>query len=630
MSVTAVSSAVAERLSAAAACAAQRDYAALKVGRDGLYWVQYCPEDGRNRIVQLVDGRQRMLTPEGFSVRSRVHEYGGGAWCLAGDRLLFINDADQQIWLQPLPHSGGGVPPMRLTDTPDSRYGDLVWDEQRRRVIAVAEQHGPDGVHNRLVSVSLHSGQLQILAQGHDFYSSPCLSPDGRELAWLAWDHPHQPWTATRLYRAVMDRDGLCHAAELLAGQSGAESLFQPGFDAAGQLHVVSDRTGWWNLYRLTPGGRWCNVCPLDAEFGVAQWQLGLSTWTCPQPGQYGCSLVVNGAGRLLALGPGGTPRRLVAGFSLFRSLCSDGRRLFAIAEAPDRSVAVIAVDPDGGALEILAGGERPLHTLSLPEPFHCGVGDETVHGFFFPPAAAGHEPPPLLIMTHGGPTATSYPVYRPALQYWTGRGFAVLDLNYRGSAGYGRDYRHCLAGRWGQSDVEDVTAAIAALVDQGRVDPSRIFIRGNSAGGYTTLNALASLGTLRAGASLYGVADPLALRRVTHKFESRYLDWLIGDPLSKPERYRERSPLQRADAIRCPVIFFQGAQDAVVLPDQTRNMHAALKQRGVETELHLFDDEGHGFRKSANQVRVLEREFAFYSRLMDDTPEFSSACSRS
>ncbi|GGO85618.1 peptidase S9 [Marinobacterium nitratireducens] len=591
---------------------AQRDYAALKLGRDGLYWVQYCPEDGRNRIVQLSGGRQRMLTPEGFSVRSRVHEYGGGAWCLAGDRLLFVNDEDQQIWLQPLSCQGRVVPPLRVTDTPDCRYGDLLWDPHRRLVIAVAEQHAQDGVHNRLVAVSPHSGQQRVLAQGHDFYSSPSLSPDGRFLAWLAWDHPHQPWTATRLYRAVLERDGRCHAAELMAGKDATESLFQPGFDDDGVLHVVSDRGGWWNLYRLA-NGRWRNVCPLDAEFGVAQWQLGLSTWTSPEPGRYGCSLIVNGAGRLLDIGRGGEARRLVAGFSLFRSLCSDSRRLYAIAEAPDRQVAVIAVDRESGALEILAGGERPDHALSSPEAFHCDVGAERVHGFFYPPLEAGAAAPPLLIMTHGGPTATSYPVYRPALQYWTGRGFAVLDLNYRGSAGFGRAYRHRLAGSWGQTDVEDVAAAIGALVERGAVDPARILIRGNSAGGYTTLNALASLGNIRAGASLYGVADPGALRQVTHKFESHYLDWLLGDPEREAQLYRSRSPLHRAEAIRCPVIFFQGARDAVVLPDQTRRMHEALKARGVATELHLFEDEAHGFRLAANQIRVLERELAFY-----------------
>ncbi|NVK41394.1 MAG: S9 family peptidase [Oceanospirillaceae bacterium] len=618
MSATVVSSAAVEPLSAAVACAAQRDFASLQVARDGVYWVQYCPEDGCNRIVQLNDGRQRMLTPEGFSVRSRVHEYGGGAWCLAGDRLLFVNDADQQIWLQPRPCNGGRVPPLRLTDTPDCRYGDLLWDPHRRCVIAVAEEHGPDGVRNRLVAVSLHSGQSRVLAQGHDFYSSPCLSPDGGTLAWLCWDHPHQPWTSSLLYRATLDPDGRCHAAEVLAGRGGGESLFQPGFDDDGVLHVVSDRSGWWNLYRLARNGRWHNVCPLEAEFGVAQWQLGLSTWTSPQPGRYGCSLVVNGAGRLLSVAADGDARRLVAGFSLFRSLCSDGRWLYAIAEASDRSVAVIAVDPDSGALEVLAGGTVPRHALSLPQCFHCSVGDESVHGFFYPPVVGDPaEPPPLLVMTHGGPTATSYPVYRPALQYWTGRGFAVLDLNYRGSAGYGREYRHRLAGNWGQSDVEDVAAAICALAERRQIDPARVFVRGNSAGGYTTLNALASIGSIRAGASLYGVADPLTLRQVTHKFESCYLDWLLGDPQQNPEPYRTRSPLHRAGSISCPVIFFQGARDAVVLPDQTRRMHDALKARGIDTELHLFDDEAHGFRLAANQVRVLESELAFYRRMI-------------
>jgi len=642
-------------LSARDACAAQHDYAGLMACRYGLIWVEYQPEDGCNRLVRLYQGRRQVLTPPGFSVRSKVHEYGGGAFCVAEDRLLFVNEADQQIWLQPLtpPEGTGGAGHcLRLTHTPDTRYGDLLYDAPRRRVIAVAEQHFEARTGrtpcNTLVALglqsgALHSGEVPRLASGHDFYSSACLSPDGRELAWLAWDHPHQPWTRSRLFHARLDRAGHCtDVRELSVG--GDESLFQPGFDAAGALHVVSDCNGWWNLYRQERDGHWHNVCALAAEFALAQWQLGLKTWLRRDNGDYVCALVDQGRGRLVQIVGDALIKDLAPDHGLIRSPCSDGEHLYCIAQAADAAVAVLQVDSDttgtsdgmrtGAWPQVLAGGERAGHPVSLPQPFSCTVaGNEQVHGFLYPPiacppaavsrgSASGDErPPPLLIMTHGGPTATSYPVYRAVLQFWCAQGFAVLDLNYRGSAGYGRAYRHSLAGLWGCSDVQDVAAAIKALRAQGRIDGQRIFIRGNSAGGYTTLSALAGLDGFCAGASLYGVSDPLSLGRVTHKFESRYLDWLLLDCARDPDQdaalYRARSPLANASAIRAPVIFFQGLQDKVVVPDQTLRMAAALRERGIETEVRLFEDEGHGFRQLDNQIQVLEQELAFYRRYL-------------
>jgi dipeptidyl aminopeptidase/acylaminoacyl peptidase len=640
-------------MSAREACAEQYDYAGLVACRYGLIWVEYQPEDGCNRLVRLDRGQRQVLTPPGFSVRSRVHEYGGGAFCVAGDRILFVNQSDQQIWLQPLGDIDAKSEAshcLRLTHRPDTRYGDLLYDGPRRRVIAVAEQHfdrpstaPPESnrsdakVENTLVAVSLQSARQQLLAAGNDFYSSPCLSPDGRELAWLAWDHPHQPWTRSRLFHARLDRAGYCaKVRELSVG--GDESLFQPGFDATGVLHVVSDGNGWWNLYRQERGGHWHNVCELAAEFALAQWQLGLKTWLRRDKGDYVCALVDQGRGRLVQIVGDQQIKDLAPDYGLVRALCTYNDQLYCIAQAADAAVAVLQVEAAGtvdgmsqGAwLQVRAGGERAGHPVALPQVFSCRVaGNEQVHGFFYQPIAAAAEavtpgrargdewPPPLLIMTHGGPTATSYPVYRAAVQYWCSQGFAVLDLNYRGSAGYGRAYRHRLCGNWGHSDVQDVAAAMAALGDRGSIDPQRVFIRGNSAGGYTTLSALAGIDGLRAGASLYGVSDPLSLGKVTHKFESCYLDWLIGDPVAVPELYQARSPLANADRIHVPVIFFQGMQDKVVLPDQTLRMSAALRARGIDTELRLFEDEGHGFRQLDNQIQVLEQELAFYRRYL-------------
>lgn len=634
-------------ISAREACAAQRDYAGLVACRYGLIWVEYDPQDGANRLVRLYRGRRQVLTPEGFSVRCRVHEYGGGAFCVAGDRVLFVNDSDQQIWLQPLgdaqtPPSAGHC--LLLTHTPNIRYGDLLYDARRRRVIAVAEQHRAPELDrepiNSLVAISLCGNpEVHTLACGHDFYSSPCLSPDGAGLAWLAWDHPHQPWTCTRLFRAGVDARGdLAQLQELAVGE-GAEALFQPGFDSAGTLHVVSDCNGWWNLYRLDRSAGWINVCELACEFGAAQWQLGLRTWARAENGDYCCALVDQGRGRLVHIQAGKPVKDMAPECGLIRSVCVYEGRTYCIGQTDRAAVSVLAFDSPGAEPRVLAGGEPARHRVSTPEPFSCSVaGAERVHGFFYAPlndpaglcGSAGGQtsralPPPLLIMTHGGPTATSYPVYRAALQYWCAQGFAVLDLNYRGSAGFGRAYRQRLAGNWGCTDVEDVAAAIDALSGQGIIDSTGVFIRGNSAGGYTTLSALTRLKGLRAGASLYGVSDPLTLKGRTHKFESCYLDWLLLEPHldtehrteSVAQRYRARSPLANVHRITSPVIFFQGVQDRVVLPDQTLRMSAALRELGIDTEVKLFEDEGHGFRKLDNQVQVLEQELAFYHRYL-------------
>lgn len=636
-------------ISAREACAAQYDYAGLVACRYGLIWVEYQPEDGCNRLVRLYRGQRQRLTPPGFSVRSRVHEYGGGAFCVAGDRILFVNDSDQQIWLQPLGDIDSTPIPahcLRLTHSLDTRYGDLLYDGLRRRVIAVAEQHpdptkstGPEAhcreatadtkntpkVENTLVAVSLQSARQHLLAAGNDFYSSPCLSPDGCELAWLAWDHPHQPWTRSRLFRARLGAEGQPLQPQALSVGGGPQSLFQPGFDASGALHVVSDCSGWWNLYRQDRAGHWHNIHPMAAEFGAAQWQLGLRTWARADNGDYYSALVDQGRGRLVQIRPGEPVKDLAPDYGLIRSVAVCQGRIYCIGQAGGSAVAVLELDHVGAVPRVLAGGAAADHPVSAPQPFSCAVAqDEQVHGFFYAaypvtPAiqASPVTKPPLLILTHGGPTATSYPVYRAAVQYWCSHGFAVLDLNYRGSAGYGRAYRHRLCGSWGHTDVEDVASAIAALSARGCIDPQRVFIRGNSAGGYTTLSALAGIDGLRAGASLYGVSDPLSLGKVTHKFEACYLDWLIGDPRKVPELYRARSPLANADRINAPVIFFQGLQDKVVLPDQTLRMSAALRARGIDTEVQLFEDEGHGFRQLDNQIQVLEQELAFYRRYL-------------
>ena len=595
MNETHASSPRGKPFSAAQAVAAGTDFAELQLGAHGVFWNEYRPEDAACRVWHWRDGVAKRLTPDGFSVRSRVYEYGGGAFCLTPDGVVFVNEADQQMYRQALDGE-----PIALTST-DCRYGDLQF--AAGRVLAVEEQQD----RHRLVAIDLASGTRQVLAEGADFYASPTLSPDGQRLAWIEWSRPHQPWTSTRL----MVAQGDFSAPRCVAGEQIEESIQQPRFDADGRLYCLTDRGGYWQPWVETSDG--LHALPsAEADHAPAPWQLGGCTWL-PVGDQFLASWSEDGFGRL-ALGV----EDFSGGYSRFRHLAMDQQFIYCIAASPVSPSAVIAIDRVSHAAKILAGGVAPLpaERISRPQTLRYPSGSGEAHGFFYP-AMSGEAKPPLVVFIHGGPTSACYPILDPRIQYWTQRGFAVADLNYRGSSGYGREYRQALHLRWGEVDVEDACAVVSYLAGQGLIDGDRAFIRGGSAGGYTTLCALAFRQVFRAGASLYGVSDPVALARATHKFEGDYLDWLIGDPEGDAERYAARTPLLHADDIRVPVIFFQGELDAVVVPQQTRDMVAALEHNGIPVEAHYYPDERHGFRRAANQAHALEREWTFYRRVM-------------
>lgn len=601
-----MSSPVAE-FSAAQAVAAGTDFAELKVGAQGVFWNEFRPADGACRVWHWRDRQARCLTPDGFSVRSRVYEYGGGSFCLGDDELVFVNEKDQQVYLQAL----DGSPPRPLTHADDCRYGDVQW--QAGQVLAVEEQHGEQVVH-RLVSLSTQ--HRQILAEGADFYASPTLSPDGCRLAWIEWDRPAQPWTVTRLMCLEREPSGAWGPACCIAGQD--ESLQQPRFDEQGRLYCLSDRDGFWQPWGELDG-HWQRLPAAPADHAAAPWQLGASTWLALGPASYLASWFEDGFGQLGLRRADGEVERYASAYTRFRSLALDDGQLYAVAASPISPPAVIAIDRRSHEVQVLAGGADvlPAEDISLPQPIRYASGEGTAHGFFYPAMQGTGGPSPLVVFIHGGPTSACYPVLDPRIQYWTQRGFAVADLNYRGSSGYGRAYRQALHLNWGASDVEDACAAVAHLAGQGLIDPDQAFIRGGSAGGYTTLCALAFRDVFRGGASLYGVSDPEALGRATHKFEGDYLDWLIGDPRRDAERYRQRTPLLHAGRIKVPVIFFQGELDAVVVPEQTRSMLEALKTNGIEAEGHFYAGERHGFRQAANLAHALEEEWRFYCRLL-------------
>ena len=602
---TPVSSPAAERFSAQQAVAAGTDYAELKRSPLGLFWNEFRPQDGGCRIWQWRDGQARCLTPDGFSVRSRVYEYGGGGFCLNDDGLVFVNEADQQLYSQGLE----GGQPQPLTHGP-CRYGDLRWGAGQ--VLAVEE----DADVHRLVSIA--AGTRTVLAEGADFYAAPTLSADGQRLAWIEWSRPHQPWTATRLLCAERRDAHTWEAPRCIAGsEAQPESLQQPRFDADGRLYCLSDRDGYWQPWGETPQG-WAALPAERADHAGAPWQLGASTWLPLDGGGYLASWFEGGFSRLGVHHADGTLEDFSDVYTRFRCLEIDDRYLYAIAASAVSTPAVIAIDRHSHAVQVLAGGAMPLPSeqVSQPRSITYPSGDAQAHAFFYP-AMNGVEAPPLVVFVHGGPTSACFPVLDPRIQYWTQRGFAVADLNYRGSSGYGRAYRQALHLRWGEMDVQDACAVVDFLVGQGLIDPTQAFIRGGSAGGYTTLCALAFQNVFRGGASLYGVSDPLALTRATHKFEGDYLDWLIGDPQQDVQRYQARTPLLHAAQIKVPVIFFQGELDAVVVPEQTRSMLAALKANGVRAEGHFYPTERHGFRTAANLAHALEEEWKFYREVL-------------
>ncbi|MVV51115.1 S9 family peptidase [Pseudomonas sp. PB120] len=604
MNETQDSSPKAEPFSAIRAVAAGIDFAELQVGPHGLFWNEYRPEDAACRIWHWRDGQAHCLTPSGFSVRSRVYEYGGGAFCLTDDGVIFVNEADQQMYRQSLK----GETPERLTSN-ECRYGDLQF--ANGQVLAVEENRD----RHRLVAIDVAAGTHHVLAEGADFYAAPTLSPDSQRLAWIEWSRPDQPWTATRLKVAERQSDGRFAEPRCVAGEAIQESLQQPRFDSDSRLFCLTDRGGYWQPWVESADG----LSPLPsaaADHGPAPWQLGGNTWLPLGDARYLASWTEGGFGKLGFCGD--TCEDFTGDYSRFRHLALDAQFIYCIAASPVSSSAVIAIDRNTRKVKVLAGGTTPLpaEQISRPQTLRYPSGSGEAHGFFYPPMTNDAKPP-LVVFIHGGPTSACYPMLDPRIQYWAQRGFAVADLNYRGSSGYGRGYRQALHLSWGDVDVEDACSVVSYLAERGMIDGSRAFIRGGSAGGYTTLCALAFRKVFRAGASLYGVSDPVALGRATHKFEGDYLDWLIGDPVQDVERYAARTPLLHASNISVPVIFFQGELDAVVVPQQTRDMVEALQKNGILVEAHYYADERHGFRKARNQAHALEQEWLFYRRVM-------------
>lgn len=591
---------------------------------DDIYWIESRPaEKGRSVIVRRTsDGRTEDITPAPFNARTRVHEYGGGAYIVSDGVVYFSNFADQRLYRQT-----PGAQPEPMTPAADLRYADGVVDRTRNLLFCVREDHttGAREPINAVAAIKLDGcGETNVIASGYDFYSSPRLSPDGRRLAWLCWNHPNMPWDGTELWLADVNDDGsLTNQTKIAGGVN--ESIFQPEWSPEGTLYFVSDRTNWWNLYRLR-ASQIEAVCPLEAEFGLPQWVFRMSTYAFISAKEIICTFIENGYSRLALLDTTtGNLNRFPVPYTRIGDLRANGHRAVFTAASPTEPNSIIEFDLAARRFNILKrSSELQIDAgyISIPEaieyPTENGL---TAHAFYYPPTnkdftAPTGERPPLLVEIHGGPTAATSPVFSLGIQYWTSRGIGVLDVNYGGSTGYGRAYRDRLKGNWGVVDVDDCVNGARYLAERGVVDENRLCITGGSAGGYTVLCALTLRDVFKAGASHYGVSDLIALDEDTHKFESRYTASLVGPWPAARDLYVARSPINHVEKLNVPVIFFQGLEDKIVPPNQAEKMVEALRKKGVPVAYVAFEGEQHGFRQAANIKRALDGELYFYSRV--------------
>lgn len=599
-----------------------------------IYWLAgRAAEAGRTTLMRRRADVAREVTPLPFNVRNRVHEYGGGAYAVADGLVVFSHHADNRLYRLP---ASAGAAAEPFTSPGRQRFADFVIDGARARLVAVREQHPEDdGSHaqpvNTICAVGFDGGE-RVLVMGNDFYSSPRLSPDGQRLAWLSWDHPRMPWQGTELWVAEVQADGRLGAPTRVAGGP-QESVCQPEWSPQGVLHFVSDRSGWWNLYCLRDGAHGGAapavveaLCPMAAEFATPHWTFGNSLYGFGAAGEIIASYIEQGVSQLARLRPGSTvPEPIATPYQEIRELRVGDGYVVVLAGSPTIAAEIARIDLASGERTVLERSiaELPaLGYLSVPQSIsYPSANGRTAYAFYYPPANQDVRPPegekpPVIVISHGGPTGMAASTLSLKTQYWTSRGFGVLDVNYGGSTGFGRAFRDALKGQWGVVDVEDCIAGARQLVAQGLADEERLIIRGSSAGGLTTLCALTFHDVFKLGASYYGVSDLKGLDDDSHKFESHYNEYLIAPKAQADAVYAERSPINHTQRLSRPMIFFQGLDDKVVPPQQSEAMVRALRQRGIPVEYVELEGEGHGFRKADSVVRTLQAELEFYQRM--------------
>ena len=584
---------------------------------DRLFWLETRPQEkGRNALVCEHNGERFDLLPAPHSVRTRAQEYGGASYLATKIGVFCVLDVNQRIYF----YHYGKQSLIPITPEGAFRYADFCYDSQRQQLLAVREDYTGDSHHPHcaVIAIDLRNGEIHVRASGADFYSNPRLSPDGTRLSYLRWQHPSMPWDNTHCICEELEANGQVSNEIQVAGIQG-ESISQPQWSPDGKLFFISDRSNWWNIYYWDGKNTIC-VCNMEAEFAPPQWVFGMNSYGFFSTSSIFCCYSQNGHWHLGlidiasgSLSPINTGLRDISGIC-----CHDGIAYF-IGASPYHGAQLFQCSAHH--FSSITQSPSPISTdyIAQPQAITFPTSDgETAHGFFYPPtnpqvSPKPSTPPPLIVMAHGGPTSAAETSLNLKIQFWTSRGFAVLDVNYRGSTGYGRRYRERLKNNWGVTDVTDVCSGVDYLVEQGLVDKTKVVIRGSSAGGFTVLATLTTSNLFCAGASLYGIGDLEALAKDTHKFEAHYLDSLVGEYPAQESLYRERSPINHIDQLNCPVIFLQGLQDKVVPPSQAEAMVDALRNKGIKTAYITFPEEGHGFRQAQNIERALNEELAFY-----------------
>jgi dipeptidyl aminopeptidase/acylaminoacyl peptidase len=589
-----------------------------------LYWSELRPDEAGRIVVcrRGADGAITEITPSGFNARTRVHEYGGGHFAVGGGAVWFTNFADQRVYRR----DDGGVP-QAITPAVDVRHADMVVDDRRGRLYAVREDHttGAKEPVNSIVSLDWNGARDAVtVAGGNDFYSSPQLSPDGNRIAWTTWNHPYMPWDGSELWVGELDADGHVTSSRKIAGGEN-ESILQPEWSPSGQLYFISDRSDWWNLYRVR-GDVEEPVYPKAAEFGAPQWAFGMRFYAFAGPDEIVCLYSEPGGTRVGRIDLNTrTLKQIALLYTSLNNVQTNGRKLALFAGSATLAERVLTVDLDTGAQEVVKvsnSAHIDSGNLSHPKAIEFPTeGGLTAHAFYYPPKnqdyeAPPDEKPPLMVRCHGGPTSSAGPTYTFEYHYWTSRGFAVVDVNYGGSSGYGRAYRNRLNGNWGVVDVDDCINAVRFLVEGGFADADRVWITGGSAGGFTVLLSLTKRDFYDTGASHYGIGDLELFVNETHKFEAHYVDTLVGPYPERADLYRDRSAVHFADNLKCPVILFQGLEDKVVPPSQAKEFVAVCKKKKLPYAYVAFEGEQHGFRQEKNIRRSIEGEMYFVSRI--------------
>ena len=606
----------------------------IKAEGGDIYWLDARPSEGGRIVIMKLsaDGGTQDLTPAPFNARNAVHEYGGGSYAVRNRTVYFTNWADQRIYVQ-----RDGAEPQSLTCEPSIprglRYADLTLTPDGKFLLCVRETHTDDRneATNEIVAVDTGNGEATVVASGRDFYCAPRVFSVHDGIAWTEWDHPNMPWDGNDLVSGSFNpADASVSGKTKLAGEDD-ESIVQPSWSQDGTLHFVTDRTGWWNIHAWR-GGAATNLLNEKSDHGRPDWQFAFTSYAHLPDGNIAIGKGGATSGSFTIVDPQGATQSLAVPYSevSFVTANSTGGSLLFVGASPTREPAIVRVDLISETCEtVYSPSNVSVEPGYLSSPEHImfpTTDDGEAHAYYYEPTnqdfgAPDGELPPLVVICHGGPTSASGTGLDLSTHYWTSRGFAVVDVNYRGSSGYGKVYRDALKGKWGIYDTDDCIAAAQYLIDHGLADKDRVIIRGGSAGGYTTINALTFEDFFAAGAALYGIADLMVFIGDTHKFESRYLDSLVGPYPEEAQRYHDRSAINFMDQLATPMIILQGLEDEIVPPSQAEIMVEALESKGLPYAYIGFPGEQHGFRQAANIIRAQEAELYFYGKVLGFEP---------